>query len=222
MKRLLAALAALLLLLSLTGCGREEEEPDPYADVPNPVATITLSNGGEMRAELYLSQAPNTVANFISLANSGFYDGLEIFRVVPGVFVQTGDPLNDGTGGPGYAIRGEFSENGYEGNTLSHTRGVLSMCHRLNEPDSAGSQFFIMQGSFPTDYDGQYAAFGKLMDDESLSVLDTLGSVAVDANNRPLVVTKIDTIRVDTHGYTFPFLKVGEEDAAPSSAPESE
>ena len=96
MKRLLAALAALLLLLSLTGCGREEEEPDPYADVPNPVATITLINGGEMRAELYLSQAPNTVANFISLANSGFYDGLEIFRVVPGVFVQTGDPLNDG------------------------------------------------------------------------------------------------------------------------------
>ena len=220
MKRLLAALAALLLLLSLTGCGREAEEPDPYADVPNPVATITLSNGGEMRAELYLSQAPNTVANFISLANSGFYDGLEFFRVVPGVFVQTGDPLNDGTGGPGYAIRGEFSENGYEGNTLSHTRGVLSMCHRLNEPDSAGSQFFIMQGSFPTDYDGQYAAFGKLMDDESLSVLDALGGVAVDANNRPLVVTKIDTIRVDTHGYTFSFLTVDEEEAAPSPAPE--
>ena len=221
MKRLLAALAALLLLLSLTGCGREEEEPDPYADVPNPVATITLSNGGEMRAELYLSQAPNTVANFISLANSGFYDGLEIFRVVPGVFVQTGDPLNDGTGGPGYAIRGEFSENGYEGNTLSHTRGVLSMCHRLNEPDSAGSQFFIMQGSFPTDYDGQYAAFGKLMDDESLSVLDTLGSVAVDANNRPLVVTKIDTIRVDTHGYSFPFVKVGEEEETAQPTPQN-
>ena len=221
MKRLLAALAALLLLLSLTGCGREEEEPDPYADVPNPVATITLSNGGEMRAELYLSQAPNTVANFISLANSGFYDGLEIFRVVPGVFVQTGDPLNDGTGGPGYAIRGEFSENGYEGNTLSHTRGVLSMCHRLNEPDSAGSQFFIMQGSFPTDYDGQYAAFGKLMDDESLSVLDALGGVAVDANNHPLVVTKIDTIRVDTHGYSFPFVKVGEEEETAQPTPQN-
>ena len=221
MKRLLAALAALLLLLSLTGCGREEEEPDPYADVPNPVATITLSNGGEMRAELYLSQAPNTVANFISLANSGFYDGLEFFRVVPGVFVQTGDPLNDGTGGPGYAIRAEFSENGYEGNTLSHTRGVLSMCHRLNEPDSAGSQFFIMQGSFPTDYDGQYAAFGKLMDDESLSVLDALGGVAVDANNRPLVVTKIDTIRVDTHGYSFPFVKVGEEEETAQPTPQN-
>ena len=223
MKRLLAALAALLLLLSLTGCGREEEEPDPYADVPNPVATITLSNGGEMRAELYLSQAPNTVANFISLANSGFYDGLEIFRVVPGVFVQTGDPLNDGTGGPGYAIRGEFSENGYEGNTLSHTRGVLSMCHRLNEPDSAGSQFFIMQGSFPADYDGKYAAFGKLMDDESLAVLDAVAGVMVDVNDRPLVLITIDTIRVDTHGYNFPFRKVGEEaEAEASSAPENQ
>ena len=220
MKRLLATLLALTLLLSLAGCSREEEA-DPYEGIPNPVATITLSDGRVMRAELYLSQAPNTVANFISLANSGFYDGLEIFRVVPGVFVQTGDPLNDGTGGPGYAIRGEFSENGYEGNTLSHTRGVLSMCHRLNEPDSAGSQFFIMQGSFPTDYDGQYAAFGKLMDDESLSVLDALGGVAVDANNRPLVVTKIDTIRVDTHGYSFPFVKVGEEEETAQPTPQN-
>ena len=219
MKRLLTALLALILLLSLAGCGREET--DPYEGVPDPVATITLSDGSVMRAELYPRQAPNTVGNFIALANSGFYDGLEIFRVVPGVFVQTGDPLNDGTGGPGYAIRGEFSENGYEGNTLSHTRGVLSMCHRLNEPDSAGSQFFIMQGSFPTDYDGQYAAFGKLMDDESLSVLDALGGVAVDANNRPLVVTKIDTIRVDTHGYSFPFVKVGEEEETAQPTPQN-
>ena len=215
----MTALLALILLLSLAGCGREET--DPYEGVPDPVATITLSDGSVMRAELYPRQAPNTVGNFIALANSGFYDGLEIFRVVPGVFVQTGDPLNDGTGGPGYAIRGEFSENGYEGNTLSHTRGVLSMCHRLNEPDSAGSQFFIMQGSFPTDYDGQYAAFGKLMDDESLSVLDALGGVAVDANNRPLVVTKIDTIRVDTHGYSFPFVKVGEEEETAQPTPQN-
>ena len=95
------------------------------------------------------------------------------------------------------------------------------MCHRLNEPNSAGSQFFIMQGSFPTDYDGQYAAFGKLMDDESLSVLDALGGVAVDANNRPLVVTKIDTIRVDTHGYSFPFVKVGEEEETAQPTPQN-
>lgn len=220
MKRLLTALLALILLLSLAGCGREET--DPYEGVPDPVATITLSDGSVMRAELYPRQAPNTVGNFIALANSGFYDGLEIFRVVTGAFIQTGDPLNNGTGGPGYAIRGEFAENGYEGNTLSHTRGVLSMCHRVDEPDSAGSQFFIMQGSYPADYDGKYAAFGKLMDEESLSTLNAVASVAVDANFRPLVITKIETIRVDTHGYTFPFLKVGEEEAAPSSAPESE
>ena len=183
MKRFAAALL-LLLLLFLTGCGREEEQADPYADVPNPVATITLSNGSVMRAELYLTQAPNTVANFIDLANSGFYDGLEFFRVVTGAFVQTGDPLNDGTGGPGYAIRGEFAENGFEQNTLSHTRGVLSMC-RTEDYDSAGSQFFIMQGSFP-EYDGRYAAFGKLMDEESLATLDSVAAVQVDSNYRPL------------------------------------
>ena len=220
MKRLLTALLALILLLSLAGCGREET--DPYEGVPDPVATITLSDGSVMRAELYPRQAPNTVGNFIALANSGFYDGLEIFRVVTRAFIQTGDPLNNGTGGPGYAIRGEFAENGYEGNTLSHTRGVLSMCRTADDPDSAGSQFFIMQGSYPADYDGKYAAFGKLMDEESLRTLNAVASVAVDANFRPLVITKIETIRVDTHGYTFPFLKVGEEEAAPSSAPESE
>ena len=220
MKRLWTALLMLSLLLSLAGCGHEEEV-DPYEGIPDPVATITLSDGRVMRAELYLAQAPNTVANFIDLANSGFYDGLEIFRVVTGAFIQTGDPLGNGTGGPGYAIRGEFAENGYEGNTLSHTRGVLSMC-RTEDFDSAGSQFFIMQGSYPADYDGKYAAFGKLMDDESLSVLNALGSVAVDASYRPLVLTTIDTIRVDTHGYTFPFVKVGEEEeAAASGAPEN-
>ena len=175
MKRLLTALLALILLLSLAGCSREET--DPYEGVPDPVATITLSDGSVMRAELYPRQAPNTVGNFIALANSGFYDGLEIFRVVTRAFIQTGDPLNNGTGGPGYAIRGEFAENGYEGNTLSHTRGVLSMC-RTEDFDSAGSQFFIMQGSYPADYDGKYAAFGKLMDEESLRTLNAVASVA--------------------------------------------
>ena len=217
MKRLLTALLALILLLSLAGCGREET--DPYEGVPDPVATITLSDGSVMRAELYPRQAPNTVGNFIALANSGFYDGLEIFRVVTRAFIQTGDPLNNGTGGPGYAIRGEFAENGYEGNTLSHTRGVLSMC-RTEDFDSAGSQFFIMQGSYPADYDGKYAAFGKLMDDESLAVLDAVAGVVVDASYRPMVLTKIDTIRVDTHGYTFSFLTADEEEATPSPTPE--
>ena len=186
----------------------------------NPIVTFTMENGKVIKAELYPDVAPNTVANFVSLVEKGFYDGLEIFRVVTGAFIQTGDPLNNGTGGPGYRIRGEFAENGYEGNTLSHTRGVLSMCHRVDEPDSAGSQFFIMQGSFPSDYDGKYAAFGKLMDDESLAVLDAVAGVVVDASYRPMVLTKIDTIRVDTHGYTFSFLTADEEEAAPSPAPE--
>lgn len=219
MRRLWTALLALALLLMLAGCSREEA--DPYEGVPDPVATITLEDGSVMRAELYPRQAPNTVGNFIALANSGFYDGLEIFRVVTRAFIQTGDPLNNGTGGPGYRIRGEFSENGYEGNTLSHTRGVLSMCRTSDDPDSAGSQFFIMHGSYPSDYDGKYAAFGKLMDEESLNTLNAIAGVAVDAYYRPLVVTKIDTIRVDTHGYSFPFTKVGEE-ATPSPAPENE
>ena len=211
MKRLLTALLALILLLSLAGCGREET--DPYEGIPDPVATITLSDGSVMRAELYPRQAPNTVGNFIALANSGFYDGLEIFRVVTGAFIQTGDPLGNGTGGPGYAIRGEFAENGYEKNTLSHTRGVLSMC-RTQDYDSAGSQFFIMQGSYP-EYDGKYAAFGKLLDEESLAVLDAIASVRVDSNDRPLIVTSIESIRVDTHGHTFPVVKVGDEEATP-------
>ena len=215
MKRLLTALLALILLLSLAGCGREET--DPYEGVPDPVATITLSDGSVMRAELYPRQAPNTVGNFIALANSGFYDGLEIFRVVTRAFIQTGDPLNNGTGGPGYAIRGEFAENGFEQNTLSHTRGVLSMC-RTEDYDSAGSQFFIMQGSFP-EYDGRYAAFGKLMDEESLAALDSVAAVQVDSNYRPLVVTKIDTIRVDTHGYSFSVVKVGDGEESPTTAP---
>jgi len=205
MKRLL--LLALALLLLLSGCGRREE--DPYADVPNPIATITMADGGIMRAELYLACAPNTVANFAELANKGFYDGLEVFRVVTGAFVQTGDPKNDGTGGPGYAIRGEFSENGYDKNTLTHARGVLSMA-RTKEYDSAGSQFFILQGTYP-EYDGKYAAFGKLTDEESLQTLDRIASVATDSNSRPLVLTKISTIRVDTHGHAFPVVRVGDD-----------
>jgi len=205
MKKL--AVLALALLLLLSGCGRREE--DPYADVPNPIATITMADGSAMRAELYLTYAPNTVANFIELANKGFYDGLEVFRIVHGAFVQTGDPKNNGTGGPGYAIRGEFSENGYRKNTLTHARGVLSMA-RTSQFDSAGSQFFILQGTYP-EYDGKYAAFGKLMDDESLRALDAVAAVSTDSNNRPLVVTKIKTIRVDTHGHTFSVVRVGDE-----------
>ena len=129
MKRLLAALLALTLLLSLAGCSREEEA-DPYEGIPDPVATITLSDGRVMRAELYLSQAPNTVANFIDLANSGFYDGLEIFRVVTGAFIQTGDPLNNGTGGPGYRHPRRVCRERLRGqHPLAHARRALHVPH---------------------------------------------------------------------------------------------
>ena len=186
--------AALILLLNNAG---SREAPEV---VPNPVATITMVGGGQMRFELYPDQAPNTVANFIKLANRGFYDGQEFFRVIAGVFIQGGDPNNDGTGDPGYAIRGEFSENGVE-NTLSHLRGTLSMS-RQKGFDTAGSQFFIMQGSYP-EYDGRYAAFGRVADDESLAVLDAIASEPTDSSYVPLTRQVISSIRVDTYDVDY-------------------
>lgn len=208
MKRILCAVLALLMLaLPLAGCRREE---DPYAGVPNPVATITMRDGRVLRAELFVAEAPNTVGNFIELANSGFYDGLPFYRIVAGYLVQTGDPRGDGTGGPGYAIKGEFSKNGVA-NRVTHTRGTLSMA-RTADYDSAGSQFFILQRSMP-DYDGLYAAFGRLMDEESLASLDAIASVATDASYSPLIAQRIGTIRVDTQGYVFPVVKLYPEES---------
>ena len=198
MKRFLLALLALSMIFALTGCRK-----DPYELAENPIATITMENGDTMRFELYLQVALNTVANFVDLANSGFYDGLEFFRVVPGVLIQAGCPNNDGTGNAGWTIRGEFSENGVK-NDISHIRGVLSMA-RISGKDgrnTASSQFFIMQGNYP-EYDGEYAAFGAIMDGESLAVLDRIASRAVDVNNVPMVRQKIATIRVNTHGWDF-------------------
>ena len=201
MKKLICALLALLLpALLLAGCRKE-----PEVEVPNPVATITMEDGKVMRAELYANEAPNTVGNFIELANRGFYDGMRFHRIVTGYLIQTGDPLGNGTGGPGYTIRGEFSANG-EKNGLQHTRGTLSMA-RLSDYDSAGSQFFILQRSI-SDYDGEYAAFGRLMDEASLTALDAIASVATDASRSPLIPQVIQSIRVDTHGYVFPVDKI--------------
>ena len=181
----------LVLVLVLRNAGQKETEPPP----PNPVATIIMRGGGQMRLELYPDQAPNTVANFVRLANSGFYDGLEFFRVVSGVFIQSGDPNNNGTGDPGYAIRGEFSENGVK-NELSHVRGTISMA-RTSGYDTAGSQFFIMQGSYP-EYDGRYAAFGRITDEASLATLDAIAAEPVDSNYLPLTRQVVSTIRVET------------------------
>ncbi len=184
--------AAIILLLRLNAPKEPEEVP------PNPVATITMSSGDQMRFTLYPDLAPNTVANFIRLANRGFYDGQQFFRIVAGVFIQGGDPNNNGTGDPGYAIPGEFAENGFTQNTVSHMRGAISMA-RPSGYDTAGSQFFIMQGSYP-EYDGRYAAFGSIDDgdEQSLAVLDAIASQPTDSTYLPLTRQVIGTIRVET------------------------
>lgn len=184
----------LLAALLLFGCAKPK---NPYEDIEeNPVATITLTDGGVMRFELYPKIAPNTVANFVSLANDGFYDGCQVFRVASDVLIQAGDPENNnGTGDAGYYIKGEFDENGVR-NSLSHMRGTISMARKSNY-DTASSQFFIMEGSYP-EYDGKYAAFGKIMDDDSLAVLDDIGSRPVDGSYVPLDRIYIKSIRVET------------------------
>ena len=134
----------------------------------NPIVTIELENGQVMRGELYPEKAPNTVNNFIALANGGFYDGLTFHRVIPGFMIQGGCPSGTGTGGPGYQIRGEFAGNGFEKNDIKHTLGVLSMARAMH-PDSAGSQFFIMVEAAPH-LDGQYAAFGQITENVEAAV----------------------------------------------------
>ncbi|MBQ5518672.1 MAG: peptidylprolyl isomerase [Clostridiales bacterium] len=146
----------------------------------NPVITIQMKDGGVMKAELYPEIAPITVKNFVDLAAKGFYNGLIFHRVIPGFMIQGGDPQGTGMGGPGYTIKGEFSANGVR-NDLKHTRGVLSMA-RAYDPDSAGSQFFIMHENSPH-LDGQYAAFGKVI--EGIEVVDKIASVKTDYNDRP-------------------------------------
>ena len=198
MKRLKMILLLAVACLALVGC---RKQVDPYEGVPNPIATITMSDGQEMRFELHLSAAPNTVANFVTLANDGFYDGLEFFRVVPGVLIQSGDPNNDGTGSANWRIKGEFSKNGVQ-NDLSHCRGALSMARQEKDLNSASSQFFIMQGNYP-EYDGIYAAFGTALDAETLTVLDSIATKPVDSHYVPLKRQAIQTIRVNTHGYVY-------------------
>ena len=151
---------------------------------------IEMQDGGVMIAELYEDVAPLTVDNFLSLANKGFYDGLTFHRVIPGFMIQGGCPKGNGTGGPGYHIKGEFSANGVK-NDLKHARGVLSMA-RAAQPDSAGSQFFIMHADAPH-LDGQYAAFGKVI--EGLEVVDRIASVRTDYADKPLTPVIISSIR---------------------------
>ena len=165
----------------------------------NPIFTITMENGGVIKGELYPEIAPQSVYNFIDLANKGFYDGLIFHRVIKGFMIQGGDPTGTGMGGPGYSIKGEFYMNGFD-NNLKHKRGVLSMARSMN-PNSAGSQFFIMHEDAPH-LDKQYAAFGKVT--EGMEVVDQIANTKVDYNDRPLEEQKMASVRVDTLGETYP------------------
>lgn len=169
----------------------------------HPTFVITLENGGQMSGELYPEFAPQSVGNFAALANSGFYDGLIFHRVIPGFMIQGGCPKGTGTGGPGYHIKGEFSQNGVK-NPLKHTYGVLSMA-RAAHPDSAGSQFFIMTSDSPH-LDGGYAAFGKVI--EGMEHADAIVSMPRDWMDKPLQPQRIKCIRVDASAADYPFEKL--------------
>lgn len=215
MKKFISVLTALVLLLGIfafAGCSKDKDDnADAGADNhveavtdKNPVATIRVKDFGEMKLELYYDIAPNTVKNFISLANSGFYNGLSFHRVYSGFMIQGGCPKGNGTGNPGYSIKGEFSSNGFENNLL-HQRGVISMA-RSGMPDSAGSQFFIMHADSAS-LDGKYASFGMLI--EGFEVLDAIAATEVTLNmasgemSTPVEKVIIESISVDTFGVDY-------------------
>lgn len=167
----------------------------------HPIVTITMENGGVIKAELYPEKAPNTVNNFIELINKGFYDGLIFHRVIEGFMIQGGDPQGTGMGGPGYGIKGEFPGNNFFRNTLKHKRGVLSMARAMN-PNSAGSQFFIMHMDAPH-LDGQYAAFGNVI--EGMDVVDAIATTKINRlDDRPIEEQKMKSVTVDTLGEEYP------------------
>ena len=167
----------------------------------NPIVTITMEDGRVMKGELYPDKAPNTVNNFISLANKGFYDGLTFHRVIPGFMIQGGCPQGTGMGGPGYEINGEFSANGFRQNDLKHTLGMLSMA-RTMAPNSAGSQFFVMVAPAPH-LDGQYAAFGQITEgtDVAVDISRVQRNMMNDKPKKPVVM---QSVRVDTLGVEYP------------------
>lgn len=165
----------------------------------NPIVTFEMENGDIIKAELYPELAPNTVNNFISLINKGYYDGLIFHRVIKGFMIQGGDPEGTGMGGPGYEIKGEFASNGFK-NDLAHEAGVLSMARSMM-PNSAGSQFFIMHKDSPH-LDGDYAAFGKVT--EGMDVVDKIAESKTDRSDRPVDEVKIKKVTVDTFGEDYP------------------
>ncbi len=165
----------------------------------NPIVTITMNTGDQIKIELYPEYAPNTVNNFISLVNKGFYNGLIFHRVILGFMIQGGDPKGSGIGGPGYSIKGEFASNGFK-NPLKHTRGVISMARSMMK-NSGGSQFFIMHKNAPH-LDGEYAAFGKVV--EGIEVVDKIANVDVDYSDKPLTPQVMETVTVELFGQEYP------------------
>ncbi|WP_010290027.1 peptidylprolyl isomerase [Kurthia massiliensis] len=198
-------IVVLMIAAVLAACGNEQKEATKtnttYAkDVKeNPVVTITMANDEKIVMELYPKIAPNTVANFISLVEAGKYDGLTFHRVIPEFMIQGGDPEGNGQGGPGYTIDGEFSENDFD-NTLKHERGIVSMA-RASDPNSAGSQFFIMVAD-NAQLDGKYAAFGKVI--KGMDTVDEIVNVSTDANDKPTTDEVMKKVTVDTKGFDYP------------------
>ena len=199
MKKIFTSILVLFSLLILSGCSNNEEDIEK-----NPLVTMEIEDYGTITIELYPDMAPNTVANFVNLIEEGFYDGLTFHRSVPGFVLQGGDPDGDGTGGPGYTIKGEFSSNGYTKNTLSHTRGVISMA-RSRDNDSAGSQFFIVLDDSATySLDGLYAGFGRVT--EGMDIIDEIVAneeIADDTTGALAENVVITKVTVDTFGETY-------------------
>lgn len=202
-KKSLKALWMSIIVLTiclLSACGNKNEE-SAKVEKPGklPVATITVKDFGVIEAELYPHIAPNTVNNFISLSNKGFYDGLKIHRIVKDFVIQGGDPEGTGMGGPGYSIEGEFTSNGFE-NNLKHTAGVLSMA-RSGDPNSAGSQFFIMTND-SSSLDGDYAGFGKVI--KGMDIVKQIEASEIAPDEQPVTPVIIESIKVDTMGKKYP------------------
>ena len=194
------SIALSITVLSFTGCSSKKEITNEERILPKelPIATIEVDGYGTIEAELYPHIAPNTVNNFISLANSGFYDGLTFHRIVNNFVIQGGDPEGTGMGGPGYSILGEFNSNNFK-NDLKHTEGVLSMARSQNK-DSAGSQFFIVTGE-ASNLDGDYAGFGKVI--KGMDIVKKIENVDVGINDNPMEKIVIKSIKVDTKGINY-------------------
>lgn len=204
MKKILSILLSIVVFASVfafAGCNDNsavtDNEDKTAAGGEYPVATIEVEDYGTIKVELYYDKAPNTVRNFVSLANKGFYNGLTFHRVIYGFMIQGGCPLGTGTGDPGYSIKGEFSGNGFEGNDISHERGVISMARASYSMDTAGSQFFIMHQA-ASYLDGQYAAFGRVI--EGIEVVDEIAGVTTNTSDKPTKDVVIKSVTVETNG----------------------